>query len=41
MMLFWRWRSSEENYEMEDELEEAGLDSLEVECMDEDERREA
>ena len=32
---------SEENYEMEDELEEAGLDSLELECMDEDERREA
>ena len=31
----------EENYEMEDELEEAGLDSLELECMDEDERRES
>lgn len=26
---------------MEDELEEAGLDFLELECMDEEERREA
>ena len=28
---------SEENYEIEDEFEEAGLDPLELECMDKDE----
>ena len=40
-VIFGDGADSEENYEMEDELEEAGLDSLELECMDEDERREA
>ena len=40
-VIFGDGADSEENYEMEDELEEAGLDSLELECMDEEERREA
>ena len=42
MMLFLEMAQiQKENYEMEDEFKEAGLDSLELECMDEDERREA